>query len=145
MVHSKKRLSQFADSWIPDKESHSCMVCQTPFTLFYRKHHCRKCGRLICEKCSLYKKLDLLPALSLSQDELSSTTSSRLSQIVRDQARVRICTDCDLLDSSGGLDSWGSSSSSSDLTTAQASSDSETEDEDLEIAEAVRNFTWDLD
>jgi hypothetical protein len=26
--------------------------CESKFTLTMRKHHCRHCGRLICQKCS---------------------------------------------------------------------------------------------
>ena len=28
-------------SWVPDDEAPNCMGCQTPFTLFRRRHHCR--------------------------------------------------------------------------------------------------------
>ncbi|KAJ1428012.1 hypothetical protein B484DRAFT_305345, partial [Ochromonadaceae sp. CCMP2298] len=25
-----------------------CTVCQKSFTMWFRKHHCRKCGALVC-------------------------------------------------------------------------------------------------
>lgn len=28
------------------------MLCSTPFTLTHRKHHCRRCGSVICRLCS---------------------------------------------------------------------------------------------
>ena len=34
-------------TWIADADSSDCMVCNTPFTFFFRKHHCRRCGRLL--------------------------------------------------------------------------------------------------
>ncbi|KAK2826639.1 hypothetical protein Q5P01_020853 [Channa striata] len=39
--------------WVPDTQHHVCMVCQRErFTMFNRRHHCRKCGRLVCNACS---------------------------------------------------------------------------------------------
>lgn len=32
--------------------SFSCEECFFKFTVFRRRHHCRKCGRLVCEKCA---------------------------------------------------------------------------------------------
>mmetsp|Transcript_40534 Transcript_40534/g.53350 ORF Transcript_40534/g.53350 Transcript_40534/m.53350 type:complete len:227 (-) Transcript_40534:8-688(-) len=37
--------------WISDDVAPSCMVCNGHFTLLWRKHHCRKCGKIVCEKC----------------------------------------------------------------------------------------------
>ena len=38
--------------WVADEEAGSCMVCNTSFTMFLRRHHCRMCGCLVCAKCS---------------------------------------------------------------------------------------------
>ncbi|KAM6961382.1 zinc finger FYVE domain-containing protein 26-like isoform 4-T4 [Aplochiton taeniatus] len=39
--------------WIPDTKHHICMVCQRErFTMFNRRHHCRRCGCLVCNACS---------------------------------------------------------------------------------------------
>lgn len=39
------------DYWIPDSSSRVCFTCETPFTFFTRKHHCRLCGLIFCHDC----------------------------------------------------------------------------------------------
>ena len=40
------------EMWMNDEESDSCMLCKKTFNLFLRRHHCRGCGRLVCDRCS---------------------------------------------------------------------------------------------
>lgn len=48
--HSPVQLSPPA--WIPDQKAPRCMSCNTPFTAFRRRHHCRNCGGVFCGVCS---------------------------------------------------------------------------------------------
>ena len=41
--------------WQPDNEAARCFVCQSDFSFFFRKHHCRKCGRVVCNACSPHR------------------------------------------------------------------------------------------
>ncbi|KAF2815912.1 FYVE-domain-containing protein [Mytilinidion resinicola] len=41
--------------WQPDSEVTQCPVCSSNFTFFTRKHHCRKCGRVVCARCSPHR------------------------------------------------------------------------------------------
>jgi len=38
--------------WVPDKDRNACPYCQNTFSLFFRRHHCRICGEVVCHKCS---------------------------------------------------------------------------------------------
>jgi hypothetical protein len=41
-----------APVWVPDFVVAACMLCEQPFTMLKRRHHCRKCGKLCCASCS---------------------------------------------------------------------------------------------
>ncbi|KAK4162108.1 putative E3 ubiquitin-protein ligase ZNRF2 [Cladorrhinum sp. PSN259] len=41
--------------WQPDAEATYCFICHTQFSIFVRKHHCRKCGRVVCAACSPHR------------------------------------------------------------------------------------------
>ncbi|XP_072896254.1 zinc finger FYVE domain-containing protein 26 isoform X1 [Hemitrygon akajei] len=39
--------------WVPDSKAMYCLVCcKERFTMFNRRHHCRRCGRVVCQSCS---------------------------------------------------------------------------------------------
>ena len=39
--------------WISDDEVAVCMCCnEVQFSMFHRRHHCRRCGRVVCKPCS---------------------------------------------------------------------------------------------
>lgn len=38
--------------WEDDADVAECRLCRRRFTLFFRKHHCRRCGRIVCATCS---------------------------------------------------------------------------------------------
>ena len=43
--------------WQRDATTTECNRCDTTFTFFLRKHHCRSCGKIVCYKCSRFEKL----------------------------------------------------------------------------------------
>eukprot|EP00301_Raphidiophrys_heterophryoidea_P000158 c10081_g1_i1.p1 GENE.c10081_g1_i1~~c10081_g1_i1.p1 ORF type:complete len:1239 (+),score=348.75 c10081_g1_i1:3275-6991(+) len=38
--------------WMPDSSSSNCLICKLMFVWHRRRHHCRACGRLVCDNCS---------------------------------------------------------------------------------------------
>ncbi|KAG1366384.1 1-phosphatidylinositol-3-phosphate 5-kinase FAB1A [Cocos nucifera] len=40
------------DFWMPDHSCRVCYDCDSQFTFFNRRHHCRLCGRVFCGKCT---------------------------------------------------------------------------------------------
>ncbi|XP_030587105.1 FYVE, RhoGEF and PH domain-containing protein 6-like [Archocentrus centrarchus] len=45
-------LGSKAPIWIPDKRVSMCMICTSKFTQTWRRHHCRACGKIVCQSCS---------------------------------------------------------------------------------------------
>lgn len=44
--------------WVPDHLVKKCMVCdEKEFSMLVRRHHCRKCGKVVCGPCSAYKAI----------------------------------------------------------------------------------------
>jgi hypothetical protein len=42
-----------AACWVPDTVAESCTICKASFRAYYRrKHHCRRCGAVVCDTCS---------------------------------------------------------------------------------------------
>ena len=44
----RSSLGDVAPHWVPDSEAPACMKCELKFNLVKRRHHCRGCGRVLC-------------------------------------------------------------------------------------------------
>ncbi|XP_041447245.1 WD repeat and FYVE domain-containing protein 3 isoform X2 [Xenopus laevis] len=44
-----------ADHWVKDEGMDNCSGCAARFSLTERRHHCRNCGQLFCQKCSRFQ------------------------------------------------------------------------------------------
>lgn len=67
------------DFWMPDQSCRVCYDCDSHFTIFNRRHHCRICGRVFCAKCTS----NFVPAPS---DEPNAGRE--------DWERIRVCNYC---------------------------------------------------
>ncbi|XP_034484711.1 zinc finger FYVE domain-containing protein 26 homolog [Drosophila innubila] len=62
------------EQWTPDEEASHCMCCRrSVFTMLMRRHHCRRCGRVVCYACSTQRMV--IPELY-------------------GDVEVRVCNDC---------------------------------------------------
>ncbi|MES1907062.1 MAG: hypothetical protein MHM6MM_000252 [Cercozoa sp. M6MM] len=46
-----------APVWTPDSAADSCDLCDRKWHLMRRRHHCRRCGRVVCGSCSSHRLL----------------------------------------------------------------------------------------
>jgi|LauGreDrversion4_2_1035121.scaffolds.fasta_scaffold26844_4 hypothetical protein len=65
--------------WVPDEEGAACSICHAEFSITRRRHHCRKCGSLVCGSCSDH----------FVQIDDSGSTSNTPSP-------VRVCDKCEV-------------------------------------------------
>ncbi|EER97421.1 hypothetical protein BDA96_02G365700 [Sorghum bicolor] len=47
-----KPVDEVKDHWVPDEVAKKCHSCAVDFSPFNRRHHCRNCGEIFCDKCS---------------------------------------------------------------------------------------------
>ncbi|KAF2093620.1 FYVE-domain-containing protein [Rhizodiscina lignyota] len=89
--------------WQPDSEVTKCFVCGNTFGFFYRKHHCRKCGRVVCANCSPHRItmprqfiVQPPPVIDLTDDLDGSPnrTSVYANPALGGGAEVRVCNPC---------------------------------------------------
>lgn len=55
------------EQWVEDYTADRCMVCKISiFSMIIRRHHCRRCGRVVCHGCSRNKmQVKRLPPINL--------------------------------------------------------------------------------
>ncbi|PVU85034.1 hypothetical protein BB559_007235 [Furculomyces boomerangus] len=54
-------------AWLPDSSAPYCALCKRKFKLFFRRHHCRRCGLVFCDDCT--KDRDWLASRVYSLDD----------------------------------------------------------------------------
>lgn len=52
---SSEPLPTDKEKWLDDDLSPGCLLCASNFTMTSRRHHCRRCGLLVCGNCSHHK------------------------------------------------------------------------------------------
>ncbi|XP_060199853.1 protein FREE1 [Lycium barbarum] len=51
-INIVKPVNEEKDHWVPDEAVTKCTACGSAFNAFVRKHHCRNCGDIFCDKCT---------------------------------------------------------------------------------------------
>jgi hypothetical protein len=85
---SQQEQSQPERAWESDAKAKTCRVCFRKFGLLLRRHHCRRCGLVVCDKCSPWKVF--LNASDILQDPEGTLES--VSVLASQQQRV--CNKC---------------------------------------------------
>jgi hypothetical protein len=65
-----------APIWMPDSSSTRCLQCHAEFSVWRRRHHCRLCGIVCCQRCSQRVKLAVLSWTLNEQSFLVEDTHS---------------------------------------------------------------------
>lgn len=77
--------------WQPDAEVSKCPVCEQEFTFLFRKHHCRKCGRVVCAQCSPHR-------ITIPREYIVQPAGTQqqgvMEQHVSGAEVVRVCKPC---------------------------------------------------
>ena len=74
--------------WEKDSARKTCNDCNLKFTIRRRRHHCRRCGRLFCKKCSgeklkLEKYVSPFGIMENSKDEKLRVCDKCFTSIVK--------------------------------------------------------------
>ncbi|KAI7862651.1 FYVE zinc finger-domain-containing protein [Spinellus fusiger] len=77
--------------WEPDRDVTECRQCQRPFHFLLRRHHCRSCGQVVCDRCSSHR-LRLLPTTMVEDPSVPVV----LYPVIAQQPQ-RVCSACFLL------------------------------------------------
>lgn len=89
-----------AKEWAPN--SSRCSLCQASFSLFKRRHHCRRCGECVCSNCSPFRvhlesyaeRPSRRRSTTFGGIEQSSVSSAKGWVSMRRPEAHRICTHC---------------------------------------------------
>lgn len=73
--------------WEPDHKANECRRCDKRFGLLNRRHHCRRCGLVVCDKCSTARTF--LSSNQILKDPNASESMQNLSS-----QHHRVCDKC---------------------------------------------------
>lgn len=78
--------------WMDDSIMTNCSECKREFTMFFRKHHCRFCGKIFCHYCS--NNYTIIPSELLSSESKKGTWNEYLTNYFDDNRGHRVCKTC---------------------------------------------------
>jgi hypothetical protein len=88
-----KRFFKTEKEWAKDSSSSDCQMCQETFSIKTRRHHCRACGLLCCDKCST-KQLQLFSPRANTVREARLSFRGLGASSVAEDVKTRVCDLC---------------------------------------------------
>lgn len=85
--------------WVDDETVSNCSNCDSYFSFFNRKHHCRFCGQIFCSVCVNFQAS--IPDNLLSDDSVKGTWNDYISSYIfsKDPSKQKVCKSCkDIID-----------------------------------------------
>ncbi|POM79301.1 Hypothetical protein PHPALM_3063, partial [Phytophthora palmivora] len=110
-------------TWVKNNERTTCNLCTRNFHALRRKHHCRRCGEVVCSDCSTVEVIDL-PAIGYSKLRLCKVCSIRARTTpLKQLAKTNVF---DHLVRARSLSNVGSSVASSSITRSSCTDNNQT-------------------
>ncbi|KAE9008555.1 hypothetical protein PR003_g14494 [Phytophthora rubi] len=114
-------------TWVKNNERTTCNLCTRNFHALRRKHHCRRCGEVVCSDCSTVATIDL-PAIGYSKLRLCKVCSIRARTTpLRQVAKTNVF---DHLVRARSLSNVGSSGAASSFTRSSYTENNQMSHED---------------
>lgn len=102
-LQEKQREIVGYDNWQDDKLVNNCYICMVQFNIMMRKHHCRLCGKVVCDDkfserqdCSLLVPLPMILS-RLENLNYSLQVKQNISQLLKSHSElflIRMCKHC---------------------------------------------------
>ncbi|AYV79487.1 MAG: phosphatidylinositol kinase [Faunusvirus sp.] len=78
---------------VDDSTVDKCYNCKSTFNFYYRKHHCRACGRIFCHKCS-DKKIEISENDKMMESSNITHITNMVMWLFMDIEKERVCDKC---------------------------------------------------
>ncbi|KAF9331564.1 hypothetical protein BGZ91_012074, partial [Linnemannia elongata] len=107
--------------WESDHKAIDCKECHRKFSLWLRRHHCRRCGHVVCDRCSSHRAT-LHPSMvvydpSSSEAYINHQALSRRGTL----QSYRVCDSCYMTLSSGRSGNMNNGSGSGSMQSGSGS------------------------
>ncbi|KAG0209758.1 hypothetical protein BGX28_009978 [Mortierella sp. GBA30] len=80
--------------WELDSKATECRECHRKFSLWVRRHHCRRCGHVVCDRCSGHRSV-LHPSMVVYDPTSSEALMNHLALSRRGTLQsYRVCDSC---------------------------------------------------
>ncbi|KAI9025365.1 FYVE zinc finger-domain-containing protein [Phycomyces nitens] len=86
-IHASSTLD-LQRSWELDRDVADCRLCHRPFHFLLRRHHCRSCGHVVCDRCSS-RRMRLTPQTMIEDPAIPAIHYPTIAQQPQ-----RVCNSC---------------------------------------------------